>query len=159
MSEDSQCATRGVGMKNRSGTEGISIPQHPYEHLKAPSPVMLLRCTPRLGAPRSALALRKSSKADERGDGEVEGGHAAYVTCLLRGHFARNRSHHRPKECEHAPRATARGGGGGRKPGCLCLTVGSGFRAEVRMLQILTAAVCLQDLRNRTKQPKRNPVV
>lgn len=122
------------------------------------SPVMLLRCTPRLEAHRSALALEKSNKADQRGDREEEEGHAGYATCLQQGHFTRNRSHHRPKECEHAPRATARGGGGW-KPGCLCLTVGSEFRAEVRMLQILTAAVCLQDLRNRTKQLKRNPVV
>lgn len=120
------------------------------------SPVMLLRCAPRLEAHRSALALVKSNKADQRGDMEEKEGHAGYVMCLQQGHFTRNRSHHRPKECEHAPRATA---GGGWKPGCLCLTVESGLRAEVRMLQILTAAVCLQDLRNRTKQLKRNPVV
>lgn len=72
----------------------------------------------------------------------------------------KSRSCHRPKECEHAPRATAREGGG-EKSSCqlLCLTVGSGLRAEVRTLQIPTAVVCLQDLRNWTRQLKRNPVV
>lgn len=45
------------------------------------------------------------------------------------------------------------------KPSCLCLPTAPGLRAEVGMLQIPTAAVCLQDLRNQTKQLKRNPVV
>jgi len=45
------------------------------------------------------------------------------------------------------------------KPPALRLTVGLGFRAGVRMLHIPTAALCLQDLRNWTRQLKRNPVV
>lgn len=89
-------------------------------------------------------------------------GKATLPTCCVYSRVAsdKNRSCQRPKVCERAPRATAREGGGG-KPSCqlLCLAVGSGFREEVRMLQIPTAAVCLQDLRNRTKQLKRNPVV
>lgn len=132
------------------GLKAPASPQCLYEHLKA-----------KMGAPRSALGLGKSSNRDQSGQGEEEEGHTAYVLCLQQGRFTKkSRSCHRPKECERAPRATAREGRG-EKSSCqlLCLTVGSGLRAEVRTLQIPTAVVCLQDLRNQTRQLKRNPVV
>lgn len=64
-----------------------------------------------------------------------------------------------PQRVQTHPKNSTRGGG--EKPGCqpLLLTVGSGSRAEVRMLHIPTAVLCLQDLRNWTRQLKRNPVV
>lgn len=54
MGEDGQWATSEMGTRNRSGIEGTSIPQRLYEHLKA-----------KTGAHRSALGLRRSSKADK----------------------------------------------------------------------------------------------
>ena len=148
MGEDSQWATSEMERRKRSGIESTSIPLCLHKHLKA-----------KMGTPRSALVLGKSSKMDQRRERNEKERHAAYVSCLQQGHFTKIGLITDQKECESAPRPTARGGGGG-KPSwqLLCLTIGSGFRAEVRMLLIPTAVVCLQDLRNWTKQLKRNPV-
>lgn len=78
MGEDGQWATSEVGMRNRSGTKGISIPQRLHEHLKA-----------KVGAPGSALVLGESSKANQGRDGEEKERHAAYVLCLQQGRFTK----------------------------------------------------------------------
>lgn len=78
MGEDGRWATSEMGTRNRSGTEGISIPQRLHEHLKA-----------KVGAPGSALVLGESSKANQGRDGEEKERHVAYVLCLQQGHFTK----------------------------------------------------------------------
>lgn len=106
----------------------------------------------RMGTPKSALVLPKGVRGRRKK-------HTLPTCCVCsRVIPPKMRSCLKAEECQCAPGAAANGGRGG-KPSCLCLTTAPGLRAEVRMLQIPTAAVCLQDLRNQTKQLKRNPVV
>lgn len=133
-----------VGLKaSASPNAFMSISKPRWEH---PDPVS------RMGTPWSALLLPE----------EVRGRRRKHTlpACCVYGRVIppKIRSCLKPEECQCALGATDRGGRGG-KPSCLCLTTAPGFRAEVRMLQIPTAAVCLQELRNQTKPLKRNPVV
>lgn len=150
MGENGQQAAPEVRMRNWNGVEGTSIPQSLYERLKT-----------KVGAPRSGLQDGNTQicpGAAQRG----EGGRRKHKlpTCCVYSRVIppRIRFCLKPEEGQCAPGTAANWGRGG-KPGCLWLPTAPGLRAEVRMLQIPTAAVCLQDLRNQTKQLKRNPVV
>lgn len=114
-------------MRNKIGTGAISIFQHLYEDLKV-----------KMGATRSSLTVGKNSEVDQR-DEEGKRKKTVPLYCVYNRVTAqKNRSCHRPEECGLALRDKEREGGEVGKPSCqvLCLIVSSGFRAEVRMLQI-----------------------
>lgn len=144
--ENGQQTAPEVGMRNWNGAGGISVPQNAFMNISKPR-LECLDPVSRIGTPRSALVLPK----EMRGRG---GTHTLPVCCVYSRIIPpKIRSFLKPEECQSAPGAAARGGRGG-KLSCLCLTT-----AQIRILQIPTAAACLQDLRNQTKQLKRNPVV